>query len=64
LFFAQAFGIFTIAGETMNACKLVKLLLVVIVAAGFSFSQSACKTTKRKGCGCGADLNRMYKPRR
>jgi len=37
--------------------------LILIALLGICISMlSSCKTGKRRGCGCGADLNRIYKP--
>lgn len=48
----------------MKGSKIFAIIMLTFIALGVAGTLVSCKSTKRKGCGCGADLNRMYRPRR
>lgn len=40
-----------------------KIFVLALLLGGFMLVAQSCGTAK-KGCGCGADINRAYKPKR
>jgi hypothetical protein len=44
--------------------KLFTPFILALLAGSLMTLSEGCKTGTKKGCGCGADLNRIYKPSR